>query len=105
MSTSNILRRRRGVLLYSAALLASVVLSVALNASLTSAETAPIDPGTMASRNSFASIVAADKPAVVTITSIMKASPTANDETQPEESRRPRHRRKVRSHRRKARRH
>jgi serine protease Do len=83
MSTSNILRRRRGVLLYSAALLASVVLSVALNASLTSAETAPIDPGTMASRNSFASIVAADKPAVVTITSIMKASPTADDETQP----------------------
>ncbi len=84
MSNSNIIRRRRAVLLYSAALLASIALAVSLSANITSAETAsPVVSGIMSSRDSFAPIVAADKPAVVTITSIMKTSTAPDGETVP----------------------
>jgi serine protease Do len=84
MSKSNILPRRRSVLLYSAASLALIALAVGLNANLTSAETAsPVASSTVTSNDSFAPIVAAAKPAVVTITSIMKASPALDGQALP----------------------
>ena len=74
----------RAVLLYSAVLLAPFAVSVALNAGLADAETASPAASVMpASTASYAPIVAAGKPAVVTITSIIKASPASDDETQP----------------------
>jgi serine protease Do len=84
MSSSNIFRRRRAVWLYSTAFLASIALALSLNANITSAKPAsPVASGMMTSRDSFAPIVAADKPAVVTITSILKASTASDAETVP----------------------
>ena len=74
----------RAVLLYSAVLLAPFAVSVALNAGLADAETAsPAAAVTPAATASYAPIVAAGKPAVVTVTSIIKASPASDDEAQP----------------------
>jgi serine protease Do len=85
MSISKILRRHRAVLLFSAVFLAPFAVLVALKASFANGETAfsPAAPVSQASNGSYAPIVAADKPAVVTITSIMKAAPAPDDETQP----------------------
>ena len=72
------------MLLYSAVFIAPFVLGVALKAGFANAETAPaaasIPP---ASNTSYAPIVAANKPAVVTITSIMKGSSASDDGTPP----------------------
>ena len=84
MSNSNVLRRHRVVLLCSSVLLAALAVAVALKAGFADAETAaPALSAPPASNASFAPIVAADKPAVVTITSIIKTSPGSDDETTP----------------------
>ena len=84
MSISNFLRRHAAVLLYSAVFIAPFVLGVALKAGFANAETAsPAASITPAANTSYAPIVAADKPAVVTITSIMKGSSASDDGTRP----------------------
>ncbi|MER9236526.1 DegQ family serine endoprotease [Mesorhizobium sp. M0622] len=84
MSISNVLRRHRAVLLFSAVVVAPFAVGVALNASFADTETgsSQVASATPASTTSYAPIVAADKPAVVTITSIMKASPAPDDQTE-----------------------
>ncbi|MCV3206501.1 Do family serine endopeptidase [Mesorhizobium sp. YC-39] len=88
MSTFNILRRHRAVLLFSAVLVAPLAAGVALNASLADTQTGPSPVGSTisASATSYAPIVAADKPAVVTITSIVKTSSAPDDQIQPSDS-------------------
>jgi serine protease Do len=86
---SNILHRNRVLALLGAAILAipmatPIILGndAALAASLPSASV-PTVSGIVAPSGSFASIVAADKPAVVTITTTMRAEPVATDSTSP----------------------
>lgn len=88
MSTFNILRRHRAVLLFSAVLVAPLVAGVALNASLadTKMASSPDASANRAPATSYAPIVAADKPAVVTITSIMKTSSAPDGQAQPSDS-------------------
>ncbi|CAN7283368.1 DegQ family serine endoprotease [Mesorhizobium caraganae] len=88
MSTFNILRRHRAVLLFSAVLVGPLAAGVALNASLADTQTGPSPVGSAipASATSFAPIVATDKPAVVTITSIVKTSSAPDDQIQPSDS-------------------
>ncbi len=82
MSIVNFLRRHRAVLLYSTGLVATgVALSSSLADTQVNSSTVASARGTSAA--SYAPIVAADKPAVVTITSIMKTSSGPDDQTQP----------------------
>ena len=74
MSTSHILRRHRLAALVGAAFLAIPFLLPAALRMEAHGQTAPV-AGTVAPSGSFAPIVAADKPAVVTITTKMKAQP------------------------------
>jgi len=89
MSPSSILRRHRVAALLGAALIISpFVVSFAQSAnspgvSNTVATTQTPVAGITAPNGSFAPIVAADKPAVVTVTTVMKAHPEAMSEDQP----------------------
>ncbi|TCL69459.1 DegQ family serine endoprotease [Rhizobium sp. BK251] len=78
----DILRRHRTAALLGVALIVGAALPFAVEATTVSAAPATID-GTVASGASFASIVDADKPAVVTITNTMKATPVSDDASQP----------------------
>ncbi|CAH2408297.1 Do family serine endopeptidase [Mesorhizobium escarrei] len=88
MSNSSILRRRRAELLVFAGLVAPFAVGIALKASFANSETrsSQVASAIRVSSPSYAPIIAADKPAVVTITSIMKASSVADDQTQPSDS-------------------
>ncbi|BCG98494.1 DegQ family serine endoprotease [Mesorhizobium loti] len=89
MSPLGILRRHRVAALLGAALIISpVVVSFAQSANSTGvskivATTQTPVAGITAPNGSFAPIVAADKPAVVTVTTIMKAQPTGADDGMP----------------------
>src|SRR5438445_9795549 len=81
---SDILRRHRVAALLGAALIISpFVMSFAQSASDTVPTTQTPVAGIAAPNGSFAPIVAADKPAVVTITTVMKAQPTTTDDGMP----------------------
>lgn len=84
MSTFNCLLRHRTVLLFSAVFVAPLAAGVALNASLADpqAHSFPVASTIGTSATSYALIVTADKPAVVTITSIMRTSSASDDQTQ-----------------------
>ncbi|MER9299272.1 Do family serine endopeptidase [Mesorhizobium sp. M0621] len=88
MSILNILRRHGAVLLCSAVLVAPLATGVAPNSSLadTQAGSSSVASAIGTSATSYAAIVAADKPAVVTITSIMKTSLAPDDQTQRSDS-------------------
>jgi serine protease Do len=76
---SNIIRRNRILALVGAALIAvplATPIILGNNSAFAASNTAPV-AGIVAPAGSFASIVAADKPAVVTITTTMKAEPVA----------------------------
>lgn len=85
MSISRILRRRRAELIVFTVLVGPVAIGVALRASFAASETGSFQVASaiQVSSPSYASIVATDKPAVVTITSIMKAAPASDDGPQP----------------------
>lgn len=89
MSPLGILRRHRVAALLGAALIISpVVVSFAQSANSTgvsriAATTQTPVAGITAPKGSFAPIVAADKPAVVTVTTIMKAQPPSADDGLP----------------------
>ncbi|UVK39270.1 DegQ family serine endoprotease [Mesorhizobium sp. AR10] len=81
---SDILRRHRVAALLGAALIVSpLVVSFAQSASNTVATTQTPVAGKAAPNGSFAPIVAADKPAVVTVTTVMKAQPADSDDASP----------------------
>ncbi|TJV39823.1 MAG: Do family serine endopeptidase, partial [Mesorhizobium sp.] len=87
MSPLGILRRHRVAALLGAALIISpVVVSFAQNtngiAKIVATTQTPL-PGISAPNGSFAPVVAATKPAVVTVTTIMKAQPEAMNEGAP----------------------
>ncbi|MFD2051827.1 DegQ family serine endoprotease [Mesorhizobium calcicola] len=78
---SDILRRHRVAALLGAALIISpFVISFAQSASNAVPTTQTPVAGITAPNGSFAPIVAADKPAVVTVTTIMKAQPASTDD-------------------------
>jgi len=89
MSSPNIIRRHRVAALLGAALIISpFVVSLAQSASNTGVSTVAATTqtpvaGITAPNGSFAPIVAADKPAVVTVTTIMKAQPASADDGMP----------------------
>ncbi|RVC70702.1 DegQ family serine endoprotease [Mesorhizobium sp. M00.F.Ca.ET.038.03.1.1] len=87
MSPSSILRRHRVAALLGVALIISpVVVSFAQNnsgLSTVAATTQTPVAGITAPNGSFAPVIAVTKPAVVTITSIMKAQPQAGDDGSP----------------------
>lgn len=89
MSSLNILRRHRVAALLGAALIISpFVVSFAQSAGtsgLSNAVATTQTPvaGITAPNGSFAPIVAADKPAVVTVTTVMKAQPANDDDGMP----------------------
>ena len=87
MSPSSILRRHRVAALLGAALIISpVVVSFAQsNAGLTTVAATTQTPvaGITAPNGSFAPVIAVTKPAVVTITSVMKAQPGEGDDGSP----------------------
>ncbi len=75
---SNIIRRNRILALVGAAIIAvPLATPIILGTNSAFAATSPAVAGIVAPAGSFASIVAADKPAVVTITTTMKAEPVA----------------------------
>ena len=81
---SDILRRHRVAALLGAALIISpFVVSFAQSESNTVPTTQTPVAGITAPNGSFAPIVAADKPAVVTITTVMKAPPASADDSTP----------------------
>ena len=81
---SDILRRHRVAALLGAALIISpFVVSFAQSAGNTVPTTQTPVAGITAPNGSFAPIVAADKPAVVTITTVMKAPPASADDSTP----------------------
>jgi serine protease Do len=84
---SNIIRRNRILALVGAAIIAvplATPIILGNNAAFAaSSPPAAAVSGIIAPAGSFASIVAADKPAVVTITTTMKAEAAASDETSP----------------------
>ena len=82
---SSILRRHRvAALLGTALLITPLFLPLSFKADSAHAETAPVSVnGLLAANGSFAPIVSADKPAVVTITTTMKASADASDDNNP----------------------
>ncbi|TJU93321.1 MAG: serine protease, partial [Mesorhizobium sp.] len=87
MSPLGILRRHRVAALLGAALIISpVVVSFAQNtngiAKIVATTQTPV-PGISAPNGSFAPVVAATKPAVVTVTTVMKAQPEAMNEASP----------------------
>ncbi|MBN9256758.1 MULTISPECIES: DegQ family serine endoprotease [unclassified Mesorhizobium] len=85
MSSLDILRRHRVAALLGAALVISPVAYSVVRADHALAATTTMTPvpGVVAPHGSFAPIVAADKPAVVTVTSVMKAQPQASNEGMP----------------------
>jgi len=85
MSSLDILRRHRVAALLGAALIVSPIAYSVVRADHALAATTTMTPvpGVVASHGSFAPIVAADKPAVVTVTSVMKAQPQASNEGMP----------------------
>ncbi|WP_027169224.1 DegQ family serine endoprotease [Mesorhizobium sp. WSM3224] len=89
MSPSSILRRHRVAALLGAALIVTpVVISFAQNEgnsglSTVAATTQTPVAGIMAPNGSFAPIVAADKPAVVTVTTVTKAQPQGSADASP----------------------
>ena len=81
---SDILRRHRVAALLGAALIVSpFVVSIAESASNAVATTQTPVAGITAPNGSFAPIVAVDKPAVVTVTTVMKAQPQDMSDEQP----------------------
>ena len=81
---SDILRRHRVAALLGAALIISpFVMSFAQSAGNTVPTTQTPVAGITAPNGSFAPIVAADKPAVVTVTTVMKAQPESTDDGVP----------------------
>lgn len=83
MSSLNILRRHRVAALLGAALIISPVAFSVVRANHAQAGTMTPIAGVTAPNGSFAPIVAADKPAVVTVTTIMQAQPASDDEGMP----------------------
>ncbi|MBZ9676608.1 DegQ family serine endoprotease [Mesorhizobium sp. ES1-1] len=83
MSSLKILRRHRVAALLGAALIISPVALTVVRDNHAQAGTMTPVVGVTAPNGSFAPIVAADKPAVVTVTTIMQAQPTSNDEGVP----------------------
>lgn len=84
MSSLNILRRHRVAALLGAALIVSPLAVSALRAT-NYAQAATMTPvaGVAAPNGSFAPIVATDKPAVVTVTTLMKAQPSDTSDDTP----------------------
>ncbi|MFA6155010.1 DegQ family serine endoprotease [Mesorhizobium sp.] len=83
MSSLNILRRHRVAALLGAALIISPVAFSVVRANHAQAGTMTPVAGVTAPNGSFAPIVAADKPAVVTVTTVMQAQPASDDEGMP----------------------
>jgi serine protease Do len=86
MIMSNILHRNRVLALLGAAIIAVPLATPVIlgsNAAFAAPSTAPAVSGIVAPTDSFASIVSADKPAVVTVTTMMKTESVASDETSP----------------------
>ncbi|UVK43169.1 DegQ family serine endoprotease [Mesorhizobium sp. AR07] len=83
MSSLRILRRHRVAALLGAALIVSPVAFSVVRANHAQAGTMTPVAGVTAPNGSFAPIVAADKPAVVTVTTIMKAQPASADDGAP----------------------
>ncbi|QPC89473.1 DegQ family serine endoprotease [Mesorhizobium sp. INR15] len=83
MSSLQILRGHRVAALLGAALIISPVAFSVVRANHAQAGTMTPVAGVTAPNGSFAPIVAADKPAVVTVTTIMKAQPEATSDATP----------------------
>jgi serine protease Do len=84
---SNIIQRNRILALLGAAIIAVPLATPVIlgsNAAFAApSSSTPVVSGIVAPAGSFASIVSADKPAVVTVTTTMKAEAVASDETSP----------------------
>lgn len=83
---TNIIRRNRILALVGAAIIAvplATPIILGNNSAFAASSPAPAVAGIVAPAGSFASVVAADKPAVVTITTTMKAENVADNEASP----------------------